>query len=225
MMPFIADDFKGNKSEAPAQAEPTYIRILVDESGSMEPYRDAAIESVNGYLASLGRLGDVKVTLAAFDLRAKAEMVRFHFRDVPVDKVILLSRQTYYPAGSTPLFDALAQMILAGQPHQKTIVVVQTDGYENASKEFDGAGIRALVKAREDAGWTFVFLGAGMGRFTAENISATIGVKASNVMNYGRGQEARSYATLGEATRRFAGSKPGERKVFFDEKERDQTKT
>ena len=40
--------------------------------------------------------------------------------------------------------------------------VTITDGEENQSHEFSRQQIVDLVNAKEDAGWTFVFLGAGL---------------------------------------------------------------
>jgi len=43
------------------------------------------------------------------------------------------------------------------------LIIVMTDGFENASSEYNNKSIRALIKemdAKDD--WTFVFMGAGI---------------------------------------------------------------
>ena len=42
----------------------------------------------------------------------------------------------------------------------QVIVLVMTDGEENASREYDGHKVRALIQEAQEAGWEFVFVGA-----------------------------------------------------------------
>ena len=76
------------------------------------------------------------------------------------------------PAACTPLLDATGRLIgkAAGRaatwprrrPAEQVLFVTITDGEENQSHEFSRQQIVDLVRAKEDAGWTFVFLGAGL---------------------------------------------------------------
>jgi hypothetical protein len=47
-----------------------------------------------------------------------------------------------------------------GKPIEDQVVVIITDGYENASREFTGQMIADLVAARRSGGLDSVFLGA-----------------------------------------------------------------
>ena len=40
------------------------------------------------------------------------------------------------------------------------LVTIITDGYENASHEYDGRAIKALVEAMKSQGWVFTYIGA-----------------------------------------------------------------
>jgi Mg-chelatase subunit ChlD len=82
-----------------------------------------------------------------------------------------LDPRRYQPRGDTPLLDAAGAMVARidaeivaradqGLPIEDQVVVIITDGFENASREFSGQMISDLVSARRERAWTFVFLGA-----------------------------------------------------------------
>jgi len=96
------------------------------------------------------------------------EVVHAH---VPVQDVPPLTDQTYVPRGSTALLDAigrtivatgarLAMMAEADRPHV-LIFAVQTDGFENASREFSRQQIFDMIRHQEAKyAWHFVCLAA-----------------------------------------------------------------
>lgn len=72
----------------------------------------------------------------------------------------------YEPCCSTPLYDAMGFTLTAMHKQIKDIedvavvVTIITDGYENASKEYNGSSIKALVETLRKEGWTFTYMGA-----------------------------------------------------------------
>jgi len=65
------------------------------------------------------------------------------------------------------LFDALGNLIRSAEKRlaglgtaEDQIVVVFTDGYENASRSWTREALFELVEAKKKEGWTFVFMGA-----------------------------------------------------------------
>ena len=42
----------------------------------------------------------------------------------------------------------------------KKVLVIVTDGLENASREYSGEAIKKLVEEKEEAGWLIVYLGS-----------------------------------------------------------------
>ena len=51
-------------------------------------------------------------------------------------------------------------------------MVIVTDGYENASTDFSADVVSKLLDARQEAGWTVMFLGANQDSFaTGESLS------------------------------------------------------
>ncbi len=104
-----------------------------------------------------------------------------------------ITDKTYIANGnSTALLDAigiaitetgkrLKEMNEKDRP-AKVIMVIQTDGLENASREFTYAQVTEMIKHQEEKyNWKIVFLGASL---DAANQGASIGVKAMNMMHY-----------------------------------------
>ena len=54
-----------------------------------------------------------------------------------------------------------------------------TDGYENASKEYDGKAIKALIDELKGKGWVFAYIGANQ---DVEQVAATISI--TNTMTF-----------------------------------------
>jgi Mg-chelatase subunit ChlD len=90
----------------------------------------------------------------------------------PLSTVRPLDRETYTPGGGTPLLDAMGRTImwmdlLKPQP-ERILVVILTDGAENASREFTRPQIQDLIRSREaTSSWTFVYLGANQDAWAA----------------------------------------------------------
>lgn len=149
----------------------THIMIILDRTGSMESIRDDTIGGFNSFLEEQkGQPGKATLTLVQFDSQDPYQMVHSF---LPLSKVPELTRDTYVPRASTPLLDALgrgmndleeklAAMKKNGRP-SKVVVVVITDGQENASREFRKDEIvRMIEKHRKMDKWQFVFLSADL---------------------------------------------------------------
>ncbi len=126
--------------------------ILADAQGGLDSYIDDQAEQP----------GDCNLTLYAFDSQS------FDLA-IPRQPIADASRYVIEPRGSTPLYDSVAKTIIntdAVVPvGAHVIVVISTDGYENASHEYNATQVRELIAARETRGWTFTFIGAGIDAF------------------------------------------------------------
>lgn len=143
--------------------------ILLDESGSMESIKKPAIESLNETLQSIQRAQSVHqeyqkhfVTLVCFN----SEAIKTIYDVVPVDEIKMVGNDDYQPNNCTPLYDAMGSCIsklrsrLNSSENNQVLVTIITDGYENASKEYDKKMIRHLVQELQKSGWVFVYIGA-----------------------------------------------------------------
>jgi len=146
---------------------PLHLYVLLDRSGSMEAIRAEVIGGFNAFVAGQQINGaDARLTLVQFDTEDLAETV---IDDLPIRKVKPLTRARFQPRGGTPLMDATAHLIARARAavgedtaEGQVVVVTITDGLENASREFTRSDIREMVGEREAAGWTFVYLSAGL---------------------------------------------------------------
>jgi len=148
----------------------THIMVILDRTGSMEPIRDDTIGGFNTFLDQQQQQpGEATMTLVQFDSQDPYEIIH-HWQDV--QKVTPLSRETYVPRARTPLFDAmgrgindLEQNLSVLGPQEKPakiLVVVVTDGQENASREFRHRDIVRMIAEKSKKGWQFVYLSADM---------------------------------------------------------------
>lgn len=154
----------------PTQPTSTHICVILDRSGSMAAIRDDVVGGFNTFLSQQQQEpGHATLSLVQFDSQNPYEVL-LHF--TPLADVPPLSAERYVPRASTPLLDALGRGIAdldatlaalpAAQRPEQVVVVVVTDGLENASREFSHAQVRALLTAHEAQGWQFVFLSADL---------------------------------------------------------------
>lgn len=167
-----------------ASVDKTSIAMVLDRSGSMSSCQAATIDAVNKYLLEARQDQSLKESdfeLLTFD----SESIDSVRSGAPVN-VADISAEDYIPRGSTPLYDAIGRGIssLDGKTGTggKAILVIVTDGMENASRKHSHGSISELIKARQASGWLVVFLGAGI---DAAQQGAQLGVRAAYTASIG----------------------------------------
>lgn len=173
------------------------VYILLDRSGSMQTLWNEAIGSINGYVEKLDP--EDKVHFAVFDSVSHDLVQAAKAKDwKKVDE------KSIDPRGGTPLYDSCGQIMTLAETMntEKTLLVVMTDGYENASHEHTQASIKAKVKAWEERNWEVVFLGANFD--DVASVSNSVGVVGSKTMNYTAGNFMRGMDTLAVASTMYA---------------------
>lgn len=170
----------------PTKFEQTHIAMVLDRSGSMDSCRKATIDAVNKYLLEARQDANMKEAdfeLLTFDSQS-IDTVR---TGAPLN-VKDIREEDYVPRGGTPLYDAIGRGIdgldgkLAATGSGKAVLVIVTDGQENASRKYNHGSISELVKGRQAAGWLVVFLGAGL---EAAAQGAALGVRAAYTASIG----------------------------------------
>ena len=153
-----------------AKKTPIYNLVILDKSGSMEAIRT---EAINGYNETLGSIKATQlkfmdtqehfVSLAAF-CNCGIDMI---YDMTPIKDAEKLTREQYDPCCRTPLFDAIGKTVkelkrkTAETEGAAFLVTIITDGYENASKEWDSKSVGKLIDSCKEEGWMFSFIGAG----------------------------------------------------------------
>ena len=158
--------------------------IILDASGSMMSIKQSAIDSVNETLqtirAAQSKHADQQhfVTLVTFN-----DVVKTISECAPAEEVAELTADTYLPCCCTALYDAMGQSLTTLRPHvaeaDRVLVTIVTDGYENASREYSGQAVKALVDELKAKGWVFAYMGANQ---DVEAVAATMSI--TNAMKF-----------------------------------------
>ena len=178
----------------------TELVFIVDRSGSMGGLETDTIGGFNATLdAHRNAEGEAVVSTVLFD----NETLVLHDR-LPIADVPPLTGRDYQVRGCTALLDAVGGAIKhIGRVHgylpeeyrpAHTIVVITTDGYENASRMYTYDQVKRMVEQKKEQGWEFLFLGADI---DAVGEAARIGIAQDRaVMNLadGEGQRVASEA-------------------------------
>ena len=154
-----------------------YNLIILDKSGSMSSIAKAAIsgfnETVGGIRAAQEQFKDTQEHFVSLMIFCSCEK-RLVYDKVPVNEVRELTSKDYQPCCCTPLYDAMGISINAlfrdikDMENATAVITVITDGLENASKEYSGKAIKALVEQMKDQeGWNFAYIG------TNQDVEAT----------------------------------------------------
>ena len=158
----------------------TELVFILDRSGSMSGLESDTIGGFNGMIAQhKGDGGDVLVSTVLFDHENEVIHDRVRIAEVPT-----LTDKEYYTRGCTALLDAMGDGIRHiknvhkyARPEDRparTMFIITTDGMENSSTRYTADQVRAMVKQQEEAGWTFVFLGANI---DAVEVAGGLGIR------------------------------------------------
>jgi Mg-chelatase subunit ChlD len=186
---------------------PLLIAMIIDKSGSMSNLSADTVGGFNDYLADRQReTPDALMSVTLFDTNRDEMYVA-----EPVRQISKLTEARYRRGGMgyTALNDAIGGTIAAIDAgayaeQRKVLVVVMTDGLENASKEWTSrAEIAALVKRKEAAGWKFVFFGADIDAFAE---GAALNVPPARSVGYDKSATgvADTYRRMSRATSMLA---------------------
>ena len=178
----------------------TIYHFIVDQSGSMAGSEAQTIEGFNSQLLTLQRLksefpeNEYVVSVTYFEDEVM-DIIKFQ----PVENVSLLNRENYKPGGLTALLDGMGKSITAVKEkygrdlendEASVVIVVLTDGGENASKFYTRPLIGEMIKDLDATGkWTFSFLGAD---FDAVRASQDLNIRRENIMSF----DKRHYSSM-----------------------------
>lgn len=125
--------------------------------------------SLNGFITNQKQIpldegAEARLSLVYFN-----DKHRYILKDKPLFEVRTLEPSDYQPQGGTALFDAIGSVITAQQSKAgSTIVVILTDGEDNASREYKRETIMTMIREMESKhGWQFVYIGANQDAFAS----------------------------------------------------------
>ncbi|MEV5554962.1 vWA domain-containing protein [Nonomuraea wenchangensis] len=199
-----------------------HIELVIDRSDSMSAIRTQTEAGVHAFLAEQRQVpGRTTVSLTMFAHDVELMFANHELAQVPEIRLA--------PRGQTALLDAIGQTLtqarrfVRGRPRperpDEIIVVVVTDGYDNASRRFTSDEVRALIhhlhgKKRT---WQVVLVGATAG---VELLAESLGVPVSAAIRYDHALSETALTVAGQMLRRA--SETG--RLGFTEDERAATR-
>lgn len=162
---------EANKSKDSKRMTSVYHLIALDESGSMGCIRRATISGCNETIQTIRMMQEQTietqlhyVSIYLFDTMKS----RYIFKEEKVDKVREITEEDYSPYANTPLFDALGftltELKRTIEREKETLgyVTIITDGYENASREYNLNSVKTLIDELKEKNVIFSFIGANI---------------------------------------------------------------
>lgn len=181
--------------------------IILDRSGSMECIRQAAVEGFNETLAGIKKaqekFADTQDHFVSLVTFCSCETKHLYDK-TPVAEAKPLNIEDFQPCCSTPLYDAMGFTLTAMHKQIKDIedvavvVTIITDGYENASKEYNGSSIKALVETLRKEGWTFTYMGANQ-----DSMEVAMSMSIRNARNFDYSSEGTRASMRKDTTTRM----------------------
>ena len=154
--------------------------FILDRSGSMSGSERDTINGFNAFIEKQAvKKQNIRVTTILFD-----DKYQVLYSRKPISEVEALTEKEYYVRGCTALLDSIGKTVNSYKNEVgSAMCIITSDGYENASREYDRDQIRRII---ENCGWEFVFIGADIDSYTE---ASRIGIRKSRVANYNKTAE------------------------------------
>ena len=154
--------------------------FILDRSGSMSGSERDTINGFNAFIEKQAvKKQNIRVTTILFD-----DEYQVLYSRKPISEVKPLTEKEYYVRGCTALLDSIGKTVNSYKNEVgSAMCIITSDGYENASREYDRDQIRRII---ESCGWEFVFIGADIDSYAE---ASRIGIRKSRVANYNKTAE------------------------------------
>ncbi|MFA9427107.1 VWA domain-containing protein [Natronorubrum sp. A-ect3] len=206
----------------------THITFVLDSSGSMEAIKDDTKDGFNSFLEEQ-KTEDGTATVSLYNFDTSVEQV---YKTELIEDASKLTDGNYTPSGRTALHDALTTAVNETTDHiaslekatrpDNVIIVVLTDGKENAS-ETPQDTVRELVEQRrEKHGWEFLFIGANQ---DAALTASGMGMSADHSLDMDHSGEGARNAYQSTSKRISEARREGRTGGYSDEDRRKQDET
>lgn len=180
--------------------EKTEIVCILDRSGSMSGIIGDMIGGFNTFLEEQKQLSDeCYITIALFD-----DHYSLLYDKVDIKKIKPITKSDWIPRGTTALYDAIGKTINTlneryikeGRP-DKILVCIVTDGYENASHEYNNTSVKNLINDKEKDDWAFLYLAANQNSF---DVGTRMGFSGGNTLNFNASSSGSEYVNKSLST-------------------------
>ena len=202
--PILPQAFSSNKIHK-AGHRGHLCALIVDESGSMHPYRDDTIGGMNLFIDEQKKDKE-KTYLSIF--KFEGVEIKTLANNVPIQDIPTITEKDYAPNGSTNLIDAIVFAIdninkqlgeMREEDRPSVFIQIITDGYENSSRTPVQVG-KDMVKEAESQEWGITFIGANIDTIQA---GASLGLAATQTMSYDPQNVTHAYANMSSSVSRM----------------------
>ncbi len=166
--------------------ETTELVFIMDKSGSMAGKEEDSVGGFNATIEEQKEKGnEVYVTAVLFSDNHEIVIDRMDIREVKK-----MERKDFRVGGCTALVDTIGNTIehIGKVQHydrsgkiDNTVFIIITDGLENASHRYSSDEVKKMIRAKEETGWKFLFLGANI---DAVETAKSFGIREDYAVNY-----------------------------------------
>ncbi len=175
------NNFKAKK----AGTNGTLCVLIVDESGSMYPFKDDTIGGINTLIKDQAKDKD----------KTNLSIVKFEGTNIvtPINNIDVKELKeftNYKPGGGTNLYDAIGETIIKinekiskinKKERPNVFVQIITDGQENSSKKYNKEKVKSMIDKCQKKDWLFTFVGANIDSMSE---GGGLGVHTSGIVQY-----------------------------------------
>jgi hypothetical protein len=174
----------------------TFYQFILDKSGSMSNVRSETLEAFNNHIQSIRNSAEkfpeqkFYASLCTFN-----DFIEHPVVEAPLDQFMPLHMRSYVTHGSTALLDAIGHSVhrirtehskLIDKGKASVVVVIMTDGMENASRLYSFPEISRMIAQLEATDyWSFSFLGADLDAF---EIGRMLNIREANTKSFYKAQ-------------------------------------
>jgi hypothetical protein len=194
-----------------------WVMLLVDRSGSMYTIREPTLLGLRNFVDEQSKDPATRLSVVLFgtDRHDKLELTTMFDTAARVNsKARAIEKAEFEPAGSTPLLAAvlaaIARMEKLVRSQDRALLVIQTDGYENASpKGITLEQVRLKINQKiAEGNWTFAYLGTHLDEWHRPPSEQDFGLSPFHALSWsptGDGVKA-AYRTTSDAVTRWRGT-------------------
>jgi uncharacterized protein YegL len=178
----------------------TYVSIILDKSGSMSAAANGAVANFNEQIQQMKQNSDTqKIFCSLITFNGNVYENCWNETASSIEEAEL---NTFHPCGSTALFDAIGYTISKMKKSTKDdtsdkayLVIIISDGEENASSHYDQTSIGQLISScKEEGNWTFTYLGCDE-RYI-KNIAKSLNIAAADCAVWSNQTDESAYTSL-----------------------------
>jgi hypothetical protein len=163
-----------------------HVVSILDRSGSMTGTENEVIGAYNDFVEKQKKIAKennikTKKTLVLFDNNYEEV-----YKKVDIESVPTLDDSVYYVRGMTALCDAIGKTIANFEGKKKVIFFIETDGAENASREYNLSSLKTLIEKKKADGWDFNFVGADLDSVTTTAMASSFSIDVSKAQAFAK---------------------------------------